>query len=80
MAVSAASPVPPQAFVERGVSANATPGLSSDHGNAASMSMTRMFASRAKRYSGSLGSAFVTEMTAAAPANVAASVSVRRWM
>ncbi len=48
-AVSAASVSLPQATFDVGVSASATPGASSDHGTAASMSTMRMLASRAKR-------------------------------
>ena len=48
-AVSGASVSLPQATLEVGVSASATPGASSDHGTAASMSTMRMLASRAKR-------------------------------
>src|SRR5689334_2530386 len=80
MAASGESASLPHATVDAGASASATPGASSDHGTAASMSTMRMFASRAKRYSGSPGNALVSETTAAADLNVGASVSARRSM
>ena len=77
-AVSASSP--PHSTFDEGASASATPGASTDHGTAASMSTIRILASRAKRYSGSPGSAFVSVTTAVAAANVGANESVRRSM
>ena len=79
-AVSGRSVSPPQSTFDTGMSASATPGASSDHGTPASMSTILMFASRAKRYSGSPGNAFVSDTTAVAPAKVGASASMRRAM